>query len=121
YALPRLGGHTAKLGVSLERFDIRYAIRNPGAASGAFVDADAGDPGSGITVLDIAYRPTVLAGFVQDQWWVNRSLVLRGGVRAERVGSASFQALSPRGSFKLFLSPDHAITGSAGRYHQVVQ
>ena len=121
YAFPRLGGHAAKLGVAVEHFDMAYQITNPGSAEGAILDEDQSSSEGSAGFFNRAYRPTVLSAFLQDQWTVTPSLILRGGVRAERVGNASFSGLSPRGSFKLFVSPDHAITGSAGRYHQMVQ
>jgi hypothetical protein len=44
--------------------------------------------------------------------------VVRPGVRAERVAGARWSALSPRLSARYFVSPDLALTASAGRYAQ---
>jgi len=48
-------------------------------------------------------------------------LLVRAGVRAEHVTGADHTDAAPRAAFKVFLTPDQAITGSVGRYYQVVQ
>src|SRR5262249_17501308 len=62
-----------------------------------------------------------IAGFLDDQWKPSERVLVRAGIRAERVTSADVTDIGPRAAFKIFLNPDLAITGSAGRYHQVVQ
>src|SRR5262249_47398530 len=95
--LPRLANNDLKFGISAERFDMTYSISNPGA-EGAFGDNDQGG-GGGSGLLNRNYQPRVFSAFINDQWWVTHSFILRGGVRAERVGAASFTGISPRASF----------------------
>ncbi|MBI4500820.1 MAG: TonB-dependent receptor [Gemmatimonadetes bacterium] len=118
YHTPPVSGHRMALGVAAERYRIPYTLTNPGFA-GVFAEEDRQGPIGGL--YDRLYRPTLLAAFADDQVWLGHALLLRGGVRAEHVGQASFTKLAPRAALKLFLSSDHALTGSVGRYHQVIQ
>jgi TonB-dependent receptor-like protein len=108
--------HHLKLGIDLERYDLRYTITNP-AIPAAF------RLGGGLSraFFDTRYRPDVLAVFADDQWRPTTALLVRAGLRAEHVTGAASSSVAPRAALKLFLSADQAITGSVGRYYQVVQ
>ncbi|HUL48395.1 MAG TPA: TonB-dependent receptor [Gemmatimonadales bacterium] len=115
-ALPPLARQDIKVGVEYEHYDLRYTVSNPAIPSalgyrGSFSPA----------FFNTLYRPAVLAGYVDDRWQPGRALLVRAGVRVERVTSANATDVAPRASFKVFLTPDQAITGSLGRYYQVVQ
>lgn len=104
--LPDPGGrHDVRVGVGVEAYRMDY-----GLGSNA-IDAD---------LFDAHYRPTVWAAYADDQWRAGDRLILRPGLRVERVTGADRTVLSPRLSVKYFLTPAFALTGSAGRYHQVV-
>ena len=111
-----LGTHAAKLGVEIERYDLRYSITNS-----AITNALAARAGLSPAFFDTRYRPDVLAAFVDDQWRPAHGVLIRAGVRAEHVTGAALTDVAPRAAFKVFLSPNQAITGSIGRYYQVVQ
>jgi hypothetical protein len=117
--LPRIASNDLKLGLSAERYDMNYSISNP-SSEGAFTGDDR-TAGGGTALLNRNYDPRVFSIFLHDQWWATHSFILRGGLRTERVTGANFTGISPRASFKLFLSGDHAFTGSVGRYYQAVQ
>jgi hypothetical protein len=99
--------HDLSLGVDAERYRMTYDIGTP-ALGNAFA-------------YSTRYQPTVLSGFVDEQWHPSTSLLVRGGARIDRVGAASFTGVAPRVAVKLFLSPDRAITASAGRYHRAIE
>jgi hypothetical protein len=101
------GAHDLSVGVGAERYRMTYDIDTPGLG-----DAFA---------YSTRFEPTVLAGFIDEQWHPDPSLLVRGGVRVEKVDAASFAGVSPRVALKLFLTPDRALTASAGRYHQAVE
>jgi len=110
------------LGAQLERYDLRYTV-----GTGAVVGAGAGGgpndllAGGSPAFYDSRYDPAVLSLFADDQWRPGAALLLRGGVRVSHVTGAGVTDVAPRASFKVFLTPDQAITGSAGSYYQVVQ
>jgi TonB-dependent Receptor Plug Domain len=120
------GGHLdVTLGAQLEQYDLRYTVANA-ATVGPFSGGGGGRAegvlgGSSPAFFDTRYQPRVLTAFFDDQWRPSAALLLRGGVRVSRVSGADVTDVSPRASFKVFLSRDQAITGSAGRYYQVVQ
>ena len=66
------------------------------------------------------YRPTVWSLFADDQWRAARWLLLRPGARLDYVTGTARTVVSPRLAFKTFLSPNDAIQGSVGRYHQAI-
>jgi hypothetical protein len=99
--------HNLSVGVDAERYRMTYDIGTP-ALGNAFS-------------YHTRYQPTVLSGFVDEQWRPSTALLVRGGVRVEHVNAASFTGVAPRVAVKLFLSPDRAITASAGRYHQAIE
>ena len=69
----------------------------------------------------LEYRPSVFSAFIDDQWRPFQQLLVRPGLRVTRVtGGADFFALEPRFAMKVFLSNDVAVTGSVGRFHQVL-
>jgi hypothetical protein len=99
--------HDLSVGVDAERYRMTYDIGTP-ALGNAFA-------------YSTRYQPTVLSGFVDEQWHPSPSLLVRGGARLDKVGAASFTGVAPRVALKLFLTPDRAITASAGRYHQAIE
>ncbi|MBI4500896.1 MAG: TonB-dependent receptor [Gemmatimonadetes bacterium] len=101
------GSHSIGLGGQFETYDLPFTISAAALGDSAFYRRN--------------HQPRVWSAVLDDQWQVMPSLLVRGGVRGDRVPGASFTGLSPRASFKFFLTPDQALTGSAGRYHQVVQ
>ncbi len=109
------GHEDVKVGVNVERYDLRYSITNP------TIPNQLGARGNlPPAFFDTRYRPTVFAAFVDDQWRPTASVLVRAGVRAEHVTRADVTDVGPRAAFKVFLSPNQAITGSVGRYYQVV-
>ncbi len=110
------------LGAQLEQYDLRYTIGNTAVASPLGSGGGRGGPAAiSPAFFDTRYRPGVLSAFADDQWRPSSALLVRAGVRVSRVGGANATVVSPRASFKVFLTRDEAITGSAGRYFQVVQ
>jgi hypothetical protein len=109
--------HEGRVGADFEGYDLRYSIANPA------IPNELGFPGNpSPAFFNTRYQPAVLAGFVDDQWRPSQSLLLRGGVRVERVGGgADVTTVAPRAAFKVFVSRDQAITGSLGSYYQVIQ
>ena len=108
--------HHVKLGASFEGYDLRYTIVNPAIPNQLGLQ-DNPSP----AFFNTRYRPRVWAAFVDDQWRPTPALLLRAGIRAERVVGADVTTVAPRAAFKFFLSPNLALTGSLGRYHQVIQ
>jgi hypothetical protein len=66
------------------------------------------------------YAPTVWSLFADDRWRVAGWLLLRPGARLDYVTGPDQAFVSPRISFRTFLSPTDAIQGSVGRYHQAI-
>ncbi len=112
-----LRDHRLHAGASVERYDMTYDVQE---AAFEFGD-EPGNLGGLIPVFNRDYHPTVLALYADDEWDVSARLKLRPGVRLEHIAGASFTGVAPRVSFKWFLSPDQAITGSVGRYYQAIQ
>jgi len=110
------GHQSVKLGLNFEHYDLQYSITNPAIPNALGLRASVPP-----AFFDTRYRPAVLAAFVDDQWQPVHALLVRAGVRAERVTGANETDIGPRAAVKVFLSPNDAITASAGRYHQVVQ
>jgi hypothetical protein len=110
------GRHDVKLGVDVEHYDLRYSITNPAIPTALGFRGELSP-----AFFDTRYRPAVLAAFMDDQWRPTKALLVRAGVRAEHVTRAGRTDAAPRAAFKVFLSADQAITGSLGRYYQVVQ
>lgn len=108
------------LGAQLERYDLRYTISTP-AVTGVGGGGGGGFGGGSPAFYDTRYRPNVLSFFADDQWRPVQALLLRGGARVSHVSGANVTHVAPRASFKVFLTPNEAITGSAGSYYQVVQ
>jgi len=99
------GAHDIRVGAGVEAYRMEY-----GLGSGAL----------SATLFEAEYRPTVWSAFADDQWHAGTRLILRPGLRVEHVTGAERTLLSPRLTAKLFLTPSFALTGSAGRYHQVI-
>ncbi len=98
------GRHQLALGAAVEAYDMRYFVERPEL---------------GTTVLDQGYEPTIAAAYVDDQWRVG-PVMLRSGVRVERVSGADRTTFAPRAGAKVFLSDHVALLGSVGRYHQPI-
>lgn len=111
------GAHTLRFGGAFESYDATYEVD----------DVTLEDQGedlrfeSFVPTFNRSYRPRVASAFVDYQWRPAELLLLRPGMRVEHVAGAGLTSLSPRGSFKIFVSRNQAITGSAGRYYQPVQ
>ena len=103
---PRLGErHTTRFGLGVERYTMRYDLSSPTLNT---------------TVFTARYAPTVWSAYADEQWTPREWLRLRPGLRLEHVPQARFTGVSPRIAYKAFLTPDLALTGSAGRYFQPV-
>lgn len=90
-------------GLGLEHYAITYNLSSPTLET---------------VFLSRRFDPTVWAAFADYQWTPSSRFLLRPGVRLEHVPDARFTGLAPRVAFKGFLTPDFAITSSAGRYYQ---
>ncbi len=103
---PDLGPrHTTRLGLGMERYTMHYAVSSPTLNT---------------TFFTARYAPTVWSAYLDEQWTPGRRLRLRPGLRVEHIPEASFTGLSPRIAYKVFLTRDFALTGSAGRYFQPI-
>lgn len=107
------GRHTIAAGYELSTLRSNYREQLRPSENSAFPDAMASD---GDTTIQ--QRGQVAALFVEDVWRVSPRLVLRPGLRAERMASAGWQGLSPRLTARYFVSPDLALTATAGRFAQ---
>ena len=107
------GRHTLAAGYELSSLRSNYREQLRPTVDAAFPDAMASD---GDTTIH--QRGQVAALFVEDVWRVSPRLVLRPGLRAERMASAGWQGLSPRLTARYFVSPDLAFTATAGRFAQ---
>ena len=112
------GPHTLGAGYELSSYDVRYRER---VANGVIFDGDFGDE---ISIDPDTLRPplhqrqTAGALYLEDSWRVGERLLVRGGVRAERVPQASWSGVSPRLSLRYWLTKDLALSAAAGRYAQ---
>lgn len=95
--------HDVRVGGGVEDYDIRYLFE-----SAVF----------GATFLEQSYGPRIWSAFIDDEWEPNDWLKLRPGLRLESIEGADFTSLAPRIAVKAFLTPEFALTGSAGRYYQ---
>jgi TonB dependent receptor-like, beta-barrel/Carboxypeptidase regulatory-like domain/TonB-dependent Receptor Plug Domain len=102
---PTWGDNALELGGSVESYAMDYGISSLALQT---------------TLLDAHFRPTDWAAYVDDQWSPTSWLRLRPGLRVEHVPSAHFTGFAPRVAYKVFLSPNVALTGSAGRYFQTI-
>ena len=103
--LPGLARHHVRTGIAVESYRMNYRISSNTLET---------------TFFRARYSPTVLSAFIDDQWNAGARVMIRPGLRLERVSAASFTGLSPRVAFKVFLGASDAITGSAGRYYQAI-
>lgn len=102
---PTWSDNALELGGSVESYAMDYAV---------------GSPALQTTLLDAHYRPTDWAAYFDDQWSPTSWLRLRPGLRVEHVPAAHFTGFAPRVAYKVFLSKNLALTGSAGRYFQAI-
>jgi hypothetical protein len=102
---PTWSDNALELGGSVESYAMDYAV---------------GSPALQTTLLDTHYRPTDWAAYFDDQWSPTSWLRLRPGLRLEHVPAAHFTGFAPRVAYKVFLSKNVALTGSAGRYFQAI-
>jgi TonB-dependent Receptor Plug Domain len=104
--LPSPGAtHDLHIGAGVEAYTMHYAV---------------GSQALETSVFQARYAPTVWSAFADDQWRAAGWLLLRPGIRVERVTGAEQTVVSPRLSFRAYLSDDDAIQGSVGRYHQAI-
>jgi hypothetical protein len=97
--------HDVRLGTAVESYAMDYGVESPA------LETD---------LLQAHYEPTVWSAFAEDQWRAARWLLLRPGARVDYVTGTARAYVSPRFSFKTFVSPRDAIQGSVGRYHQAI-
>jgi hypothetical protein len=97
--------HDVRLGAAVESYAMRYGIGSQALETSFF---------------EARYSPTVWSAFVDDQWDAASWLLLRPGARVDYVTGANRTVVSPRLSFRAFLTPNDAIQGSVGRYHQAI-
>lgn len=103
---PGLGPrHLMRLGAGVEHYAMHYAVSSPTLNT---------------TFFTARYVPTVWSAYLDEQWTPARWLRLRPGLRVEHIPEAGFTGISPRVAYKLFLTRDFALTGSAGRYYQPI-
>jgi hypothetical protein len=104
--LPAPGAtHDLQVGAGVEGYTMHYAVESDALETSLF---------------RARYAPTVWSLFADDRWRAADWLLLRPGVRLERVTGAAKTVASPRVSFRIFLSKNDAIQGSVGRYHQAI-
>lgn len=112
------GAHTLGAGYELSSYAVRYRER----ASGDFTydDEFGGDISfeGDIARPPLRQRQTAAALYVEDGWRASPRLLVRAGMRAERVPEASWTGLSPRLSLKYWLTKDLALSAAGGRYAQ---
>ncbi|MDH5196162.1 MAG: TonB-dependent receptor, partial [Gemmatimonadota bacterium] len=97
--------HDVRLGGAVESYAMNYGIGSLALETNLF---------------EAHYAPTVWSAFAEDQWRAARWLLLRPGARLDYVTGTGATVVSPRVSFKTFLSSNDAIQGSVGRYHQAI-
>jgi hypothetical protein len=97
--------HAVTVGAAVESYRMQY---------------DAGSESFGSSFLRLRYAPVVWSGFGEDEWRVSDRLIVRPGLRVEGVQGPDVVRFSPRIGAKYFVTPSVALTGSAGRYHQVI-
>jgi hypothetical protein len=97
--------HDVHIGAAVETYAMDYSVRSPALET---------------TLLDARFAPTIWSGFAEDTWRAARWLLLRPGLRVDYVTGTATTAISPRLSFRTFLTPTDAIQGSVGRYHQAI-
>jgi hypothetical protein len=98
--------HLVGAGYLLERHDIGYF---------------AGSGEVGLDFARLAYRPTALEAYLEDQWRPTPWLMLRPGLRFTTLrGGARFTRLAPRFAAKAFVNHETAVTLSGGRYYQYI-
>lgn len=112
------GAHTLGAGYELSSYAVRYRERVSGNFS--FRDDFGGDIAfaGDTTRPPLRQRQTASAVYLEDAWRVGHRLLVRGGVRAERVPEASWTGVSPRVSARYWVTPDLALSAAAGRYAQ---
>jgi hypothetical protein len=97
--------HETRLGVGVEDYFMTY-----GAESESF----------GSSFLESTFEPRAWSGFVDHQWRVVPSFLVRPGVRVSAVEGPDVVNVSPRLSAKVFVTPAFAVTGAVGRYYQAI-
>ncbi len=108
--------HQLHVGAGVERYDMTYDLLSPLFEFGG----QPGNYGGLMPLFNTNYQPTIWSVHADDEWSVFSRLKVRPGVRLEHVPEATFTGVAPRVSFKLNLTHDRAVIGSAGRYHQAV-
>jgi len=120
-----------QLGAGMEDYRIGYESSNASLSievpdgvwvEGERVPYDFGDVVLTDPGLDLEYRPRVWFAYFDDNWRPVSALILRLGMRVERVdGGAQLTSISPRIGAKAFVTRDLALTGSVGRYYQPIR
>ena len=97
--------HDVRIGGGVEDYAIAYDIRSNSL---------------NVDFFSRTYQPRIWFAFVDDQWHPLTWLLVRPGVRFERVEGRGFTSFAPRVSMKVFVDDDLALVGSAGRYYQSI-
>ena len=104
-ALSPYATHDVRIGGGVEDYAIAYDIRSNS------LNAD---------FFSRTYQPRVWFAFVDDQWHPLTWLLIRPGMRFERVQGPGVTSVAPRVSVKGFVDDEFALVASAGRYFQTV-
>jgi TonB-dependent receptor-like protein/carboxypeptidase family protein len=108
------GAHTLSAGYEVARYRTSYRER----LRFSTLDLEFPDPlaTDGDTTMRQVASAAVL--YADDVWKPNDRLIVRPGVRVERIAEADWLGVSPRISAKYFLSRNLAVSAAAGRYAQ---
>jgi hypothetical protein len=114
----RRGRHVAAAGYELSWYRVRYREELPGGGLDLDDDVDQYFGADEPSRFTFRQRERAAALFVDDVWSPGDRLVVRPGLRLERVPGARWTGLSPRLSAKYFVTRDLAVTAAGGRYAQ---
>lgn len=96
-------------------------VRVGGGVEGFSMEFSQGSEALETTDFDLSYRPRVWSAFIDAQLSPFGWVMLRPGVRMERVGGGADRTTwAPRAAVKAFVTKDLALTGSVGRFYQAV-
>jgi hypothetical protein len=98
----------------------RHDVRLGGAVESYAMNYGLGSLALETSFFEAHYAPTVWSLFADDRWRAANWLLLRPGVRLDYVTGAERTVVSPRLSFRTYLSSNAAIQGSVGRYYQAI-
>jgi len=111
------GAHALGAGYELSRYAVRYRERIGSEVVFDDFGEDFGFDGDS-TRPPLRQRQTAAALYLEDSWRASPRLLVRAGVRGERVPEAAWSGLSPRLSLRYWLTKDLALSAAGGRYAQ---